>query len=78
LQTVDPLDGVLEQLRAVFQLKFLLNSSAIGFDRLNSQMQITGDAPCPLTATDELKDFQLTVRQTFDGSLLAVARPFFR
>lgn len=37
-QTVNPLDGLLKQLCAVFQFQFFFNAGAVGFDGLDSQM----------------------------------------
>ena len=55
-EAVDPLDGVLKQLRAILKLELFLDAGAIGLHGFDSQMKVRGDAARALSAPNQLKD----------------------
>ena len=63
LRPVYPEDGFAPQLRGVIQLHLFLDAGAVCFDGRRTQVKFRTDLAGRTAASDQLEDFQFTIRQ---------------
>src|SRR4051794_29947316 len=61
-----PLNGVVHELRCVFQAELLFDVGTMGLNRFDTEMQFLSDRTGAVTLADKTEDFELAVAQFFD------------
>ena len=62
-----PGDGRPEQVGGAHELELFPDAMAVGLDGFDPDMELLGDLAGVESATGQLKDLQLAIRQGFDG-----------
>src|SRR5688572_4991348 len=64
---IHPLDGSADELSGGFDLELVLDVRAVGFHRLDAEIEGVGDLAGPLPFSKRAEDFELAITELIDG-----------